>query len=261
MSYFKINAMGGGSVPECPEPEPVDYTELIQSIRDKGGTVADDATLEEIILALSTIPGGGSSGGGRKYPVNESVTDDQYNEILLFVEEKAPEFPHFWELIYTDRQDKEVLHYVVTQKDVGGYVIGELFGSIVIQFANGVSDYYYTRMIIDGVLQEPDSMEGEFADTFNHSIKENTELEFKYLEASAAEGVDYTELIQAIRDKGGTVADNATLSEIIAAVGSIPAGGGSLPGVPIGPTISETIVFSDFLMTENVNTEIVEGDI
>lgn len=55
MPYFKISNTGGGG------SEPADYTELIQSIRDKGGTVADGATFQEIIVALSTIPEGGKS--------------------------------------------------------------------------------------------------------------------------------------------------------------------------------------------------------
>ncbi|ARK23564.1 hypothetical protein SporoP37_01880 [Sporosarcina sp. P37] len=117
-----------------------------------------------------------------------------------------------------------------------------------------------------------------------------------------SEPVDYTELIQSIRDKGGTVADGATLSEIIIAVTSIPDyvepldlqpiaqairdKGGTiaegnitvldllaaiatipdpgvspecpLPGVPIGPTIKEVVVFPEFIVSDSVTVENVE---
>lgn len=118
----------------------------------------------------------------------------------------------------------------------------------------------------------------------------------------ASEPVDFTELIKIIRDKGGTVADDATLEEIILAIASIPDfvepidlqpiaqairdKGGTvaegeitaidliigittipdpgvspecpMPGVPIGPTIKEIVVFPDFLITDNMQVEKVE---
>ncbi|PID15610.1 hypothetical protein CSV63_07480 [Sporosarcina sp. P34] len=52
MPYFKISNTGGNGGGS----EPADYTELIQSVRDKGGTVADGASLQEIIIAVATIP-------------------------------------------------------------------------------------------------------------------------------------------------------------------------------------------------------------
>lgn len=219
MTYYYIGQGTSGGV-----SDPVDYTELIQSIRDKGGTVSDDATFNDIITAVNgiplgveptgllvienaiterggtitkegdvatveelaaaiwTIPDSGGAGSERKYPVSADIPDDQYADIEVFLEERTPEYSHFWELTYKDRQDKEVYHYVVTKTDVGGFVVTESWGSTVIAFANGVSDYYFSHMIIDGVPQEPDDMEGLFADTFNYSIKENAELQFKYLE-------------------------------------------------------------------------------
>lgn len=59
---------------------------------------------------------------------------------------------------------------------------------------------------------------------------------------------DLTPIETAITTKGGTVnkaSSRATVQELAFAVGTIPQSG--VPGVPIGPVISETVTFANFL--------------